>query len=268
MRPVTPASQDPSRRTARRSLFPIGLQSRDRLSNSLGGGLPRGSIVLIEGQYGAGKSSLCQRFVYGLAEEFYQSTLVSTELTTGGFIGQMHSLNYDVTRHLLDRRILFLHADVQRGTSLQRAPPAHHRERRSLLAPLMNATKMWESDVIVIDTFDSILRNDAVFDALVRYDGGRQAALEILSFFRFIAATGRTIVITMDPTTVTDETIGPFRSIADVILDLTMEDVAREVRRSIRVKRFAGMGDQVADHIGFSVRAGTGIVIETRSVVS
>lgn len=268
MRPVTPASQDPHRRTTRRSLFPIGLQDRDRLSKAFGGGLPRGSIVLIEGEYGAGKSSLCQRFAYGLAEESFQSTLVSTELTTGGFIGQMHSLEYDVTGHVLDRRILYLHADVGSGRSLFHAPPAHYRERRSILAALMNATTMWESDVIFIDTFDAILRNDVAFEALVRDGEGRGGALEILSFFRRIAATGRTIVITVDPTSVSDETIGPFRAIADVLLELTMADVAREVSRSIRVKRFAGMGDQVLDHVDFSVRAGMGIVVENRSVVS
>jgi flagellar protein FlaH len=30
--------------------------------------------------------------------------------------------------------------------------------------------------------------------------------------------------------------------------------------------RFAGMGEQVGDTIGYSVRSGTGIVIESRSV--
>jgi Predicted ATPases involved in biogenesis of archaeal flagella len=49
-------------------------------------------------------------------------------------------------------------------------------------------------------------------------------------------------------------------------MELQTAEVGNEVRRSVAVKRFAGMGEQVGDNIGFSVRSGTGIVIESRSV--
>ena len=45
-----------------------------------------------------------------------------------------------------------------------------------------------------------------------------------------------------------------------------MVEVGNGVRRNIFVKRFAGMGQQVGDRVGFSVRSGIGIVIESRSV--
>jgi flagellar protein FlaH len=45
-----------------------------------------------------------------------------------------------------------------------------------------------------------------------------------------------------------------------------MVEVGNDVRRQISVMRFAGMGEQVGDSIGYSVRSGTGIVIESRSV--
>ena len=130
----------------------------------------------------------------------------------------------------------------------------------------MNAEVMWNSEVIVIDTFDAILRNDPKFEALVRQNEERQAALEIIGFFRDIISQGKVIVLTVDPSTVDEEAIGPFRSIADVFLELEMIEVGNDVRRQISVKRFAGMGQQVGDTIGYSVRSGTGIVIESRSV--
>jgi flagellar protein FlaH len=46
-----------------------------------------------------------------------------------------------------------------------------------------------------------------------------------------------------------------------------MMEVGSEIRRSINVNRFAGGGEQVGCKIGFSVRAGVGIVVEARSVV-
>jgi len=252
-----------------RNLYSLGLDAHDRLNNELGDGIPGGSIVLIEGDYGAGKSAMSQRFTHGFCEEDHSVTLVSTELTVRGFIDQMHSLSYDVEEHLLNEDLLFLEADVDTGGSALRGGSGTGDDdgsRRKLLKRLMEAEKMWDADVVVVDTFDAILRNDPQFEALVRQNDERQAALEIISFFRDVVSQGKVIVLTVDPSTVDEEAIGPFRSIADVYLELQMVEVGNDVRRSIAVRRFAGMGEQVGDTIGYSVRSGTGIVIESRSV--
>ena len=249
---------------ARNELFSIGLKERDRLDKELGGGMPPGSIVLMEGDYGAGKSALSQRFAYGLCEEGATVTFLSTELTVGSFLEQMHSLDYGMVDHMLDENVLFLHADI--GDSKSTFSDEEEEDRMDLLKRLMEAEVMWDSDVIIIDPFDAILRNDPKFEALVRENEERQAALEIISFFRDIIADGKVIVLTVDPTTLDEEAIGPFRSIADVFLELEMVEVGNDVRRQISVLRFAGMGEQVGDTIGYSVRSGTGIVIESRSV--
>jgi len=245
-------------------LYSIGLKERDRLDKELGGGFPPGSIVLIEGDYGAGKSAMSQRFTYGLCEEGHTVTMLSTELGVGSFLEQMHSLDYDMVDHLLDESVLFLEADI--GESKSAFTGGGDGERMNLLKRLMDAEVMWHSDVILIDTFDAILRNDPTFEALVRQNEERQAALEIISFFRRIVSGGKVIVLTVDPTTLDEEALGPFRSIADVFLELEMIEVGNDVRRQINVLRFAGMGEQVGDTIGYSVRSGTGIVIESRSV--
>ena len=250
---------------AQTELFSIGMDERDRLNKELGGGLPPGSIVLMEGDYGAGKSAISQRFAYGLCEEGQTVTFLSTELTVGSFLEQMHSLDYGMVDHMLDENILFLHADI--GDSKNTfTDDGSDEERKDLLKRLMQAEVMWDSDVIIIDTFDAILRNDPKFEALVRQNEERQAALEIISFFRDIISQGKVIILTVDPTTLDEEAIGPFRSIADVFLELEMVEVGNDVRRQISVLRFAGMGEQVGDTIGYSVRSGTGIVIESRSV--
>ena len=249
---------------ARSELYSIGLKERDRLDKELGGGIPPGSIVLIEGDYGAGKSAMSQRFAYGLCEENHSVTMLSTELTVGSFLEQMHSLDYDMVDHMLDENILFLHADIGEGNTF--AGDGDEGDRKQLLKRLMEAEVMWDSDVVIIDTFDAILRNDPKFEALVRQNEERQAALEIISFFRDIISRGKVIVLTVDPTTLDEEALGPFRSIADVFLELEMVEVGNDVRRQISVMRFAGMGEQVGDTIGYSVRSGAGIVIESRSV--
>jgi len=249
---------------ATNELLSLGLKERDRLNKELGGGIPPGSIVLVEGDYGAGKSAVSQRFTYGLCEEGHTVTMLSTELTVGSFLDQMHSLDYDMVEHMLDENVLFLHADIGDGNTFSGSEDEG--DRKELLKRLMEAEVMWESEVIIIDTFDSILRNDPKFEALVRQNEERQAALEIISFFRDLISQGKVIMLTVDPSTLDEEAIGPFRAIADVFLELEMVEVGNDVRRQISVKRFAGMGEQVGDTIGYSVRSGTGIVIESRSV--
>ena len=247
-----------------RNIRSLGLEDHDRLNKELGGGIPRGSIVLMEGDYGAGKSAISQRFAYGFCEEETTVSFLSTELTVSGFLDQMHSLSYDVVDHLLDERLLFLHADLDTGAVLSGGNDEE--SRMDLLTRLMDAETMWTADVVVVDTFDAILRNDPTFEALVRKNEERQAALEIISFFRDMISEGKIIVLTVDPSTVDSDAIGPFRAIADVFIELEMIEVGNDVRRQISVKRFAGMGEQVGDTIGYSVRSGTGIVIESRSV--
>jgi len=236
----------------------------DRLNKELGGGIPRGSIVLMEGDYGAGKSAISQRMTYGLCEQDTTVSFLSTELTVSGFLDQMNSLSYDVVEHLLYERLLFLHADLDSGGVLSGG--SDEDSRMDLLSRLMEAETMWTADVIVMDTFDAILRNDPTFESLIRKNEERQAALEIISFFRDMISEGKIIVLTVDPSTVDEDAIGPFRAIADVFIELEMVEVGNDVRRQISVKRFAGMGEQVGDTIGYSVRSGTGIVIESRSV--
>ncbi|MFB6083630.1 MAG: ATPase domain-containing protein [Halorientalis sp.] len=249
---------------ATQDLYSLGLEDHDRLNKELGGGIPPGSIVLVEGDYGAGKSAMSQRLTYGLCEEGHTVTMLSTELTVGSFLDQMHSLSYDMVDHLLQENCLFLHADI--GDTNTLTDEEEEGDRKELLKRLMEAEVMWQTDVIIIDTFDSILRNDPKFEALVRQNEERQAALEIIGFFRDVISRGKVIVLTVDPSTLDEEAIGPFRSIADVFLELEMVEVGNDVRRQISVKRFAGMGEQVGDTIGYSVRSGTGIVIESRSV--
>ena len=224
---------------AQRNLISLGMEDHDRLNKELGGGIPRGSIVLMEGDYGAGKSAISQRFSYGFTQEDSSVTFLSTELTVSGFIDQMHSLSYDIVKPLLREELLFLHADFDSAGALRGDKDT---ERKQLLKRLMEAEVMWEPDVVIIDTFDAILRNDPTFESLVRQNEERQAALEIISFFRNMISDGKIIILTVDPSTVDEEAIGPFRSIADVFIEIQMIEVGNDIRRQLQVKRFAGMG--------------------------
>lgn len=240
-------------------LYSLGLAGEDQVNRAFGGGLPTGSLVVVEGRHGAGKSTLAGRFAYGLCEQSQTVTYLSTERGFTRFLGQMRSLSYNVQKSLLRRDLLYLFGDLT-GSEGDDQP--------ELLSRLRAAQHLWTNDVIVFDTFSDILLYDPTVEALAEQGNYRRAVQRLLTFFRRIMATGTTIVLLVSPSGLPRETMEPLRAVGDVLLDITVDNSGGRQYRWINVRRFAGMGQQVDDRISFSIRPGAGIVIENRSVVS
>ena len=71
--------------------FPFGLE-QDSLANSLGAAIPNRSLMIVEGEIGGGKSLIAQRLAFGLVENGTKVALVTTELTTRGWLEQVASI--------------------------------------------------------------------------------------------------------------------------------------------------------------------------------
>ncbi|ELY68253.1 ATPase domain-containing protein [Natrinema versiforme] len=235
----------------------IGLTDRDRVNNAIGGGIPAGSIVLIEGQDGAGKSALSQRFSYGMATEDAYVTYVSTELKSWEFVQQMNSLSYDVVDLLLDEQLLFLHANVDTRNEGQ---------ERQLLGRLASAETLWKADVVFVDTLSSLLRNDPNYEAVINEGDEDHVIQRLVTFLRQVTMRDKSVVLTVDPTSVRDDALRPLRNVADIYLEIETNTVGQEIRRKILVRRFQNMKNPVDDSIGFSVQQGRGLSIVSRTV--
>ncbi|GGM70369.1 flagellar protein FlaH [Halarchaeum rubridurum] len=247
-------------------LYELGLEDSDRVSNAFGGGLPAGSLVLVEGEHGAGKSVLGQRFCYGLCETGTTVTYVSQEETSASFIEQTRSLDYDPVDHLLRERLLFLHANVDTFDAIDEQGDDADGPRRELLTRMMHAGTMWQSDVVVIDGFDAILRSDPQFQRAVEQNREDDVIQNVLSFFRQLLADDKTVVLTVNPDSLSGRALRPLRDTSGVYLQLNTKQVAGDVRREIIVRKFANMGDQVDDSISFDVQVNRGMTIVTRTV--
>ena len=73
---------------------------QDSLSNAMGARLPNRSLWMVQGEVGSGKSLVSQRLIYGLLENGSKILVVTTELTTRGWIEQMESIGYPVTDYI------------------------------------------------------------------------------------------------------------------------------------------------------------------------
>lgn len=240
-------------------LYSLGLTRRDELNRAFGGGLPKGSIVLVEGDHGVGKSTLAGRFAYGLTEQSHEVTYLSTERPVGPFLAQMRSLSYDMTRKLITRQLLYLFGDLSVSDGDGDAP--------QLLSRLISSPRLWESDVAIIDTIGDVLRHDPAFDGPSDQAGRRSAVQRLVSFLRGITRGGRTVVLAIHPSGLADETLASFRTSADVVLRLDAAPRNSRVDRRIDIERSVGMRHGIADSIPFFIRSGVGIVVDNRRVI-
>jgi len=71
------------------------------IDKKLGGGIPIGSLILIEGESDAGKSVLCQQILWGSLYDNYKVLLFTSENTVRSLVVQMNSLGMDILDHLL-----------------------------------------------------------------------------------------------------------------------------------------------------------------------
>ncbi len=229
----------------------------DDLCERLGGGLPEGSLVIVMGPNGTGKSVLAQRLLHGLLQNDHEVTYVSTELTTKGFFAQMDSLGYGTVHEAVpEERVVFLPTHPAIGA---RAP----REER--LARLVRARRMYEKDVIIIDAFSKFLRDhmrDCPEDPRVM-----DQIEAVLHLFKRLTGTGRTVVLTLDPKEAEARAMEPFVESADVLLHLEKRIVGNAGVRRIIVERMSRAENRYNEVIGYRVEPGVGIVIEIKAVV-
>ena len=222
---------------------------RDDLHDQLGQGIPSGTITLVEGAHGNGKSAILERLTYGFLSNNYSVTYISTELTVKDFIDQMYSLDYPISTPLLEGRLLFIPAYPLVG---------HARNRKDFLGMLMGAEDLFRSDVVIIDTFSSLVSNSLK---------GEENSLDVLSFFKKLAGLGKSIIVSVDPTELGEHVLAPFRSDSHIYLSIMVTQIGGMISRSIMVKRFANTQFRVAPIIGFRIEPNIGMVIEITSVV-
>lgn len=231
---------------------------RDELADRLGGGLPKGALVVIEGEYGTGKSIILERMLFGLLKNNARVTVVSTELTTLHFIEQMHSLDYPIEEYIFNRSLLFLPVYPVLG---------FRGHKKDLMDRLLNAKKMYESDIIAVDAFSGLVKDwlralPADYDERAKIERIEDA----LYLFKLLNNRGKTVILTLQPGDLPDDVSSGLKAAADVYFTLKLDSVGGVVSRSLFVRRFERAEKPVADIIPFRVEPKTGLIVEIKSV--
>jgi len=229
-----------------KSLFKFQLEG-DGLHRSISNGIPGGSMMLVEGTDGSGKSILGQRLCYGFLLNGYSVTYISTELTTKNFLDQMKSLNYPVINFLLDEKLLFIPVFPMVGRI---------KDRKDFLTRFIRAQDLFKRDVLIVDSFSSLIYEEL----------NASNALAALSFLKKVTAKNKVVILTVDPDFISKEFLHHFRSSASIYFHLHQSiDEGQQVNRII-IKRFLRAEGRVGDIVGFRVVPDAGLIVDITAV--
>ena len=219
---------------------------QDSLSNAMGARLPNRSLWMIQGEVGSGKSLISQRLIYGLLENGSKLLVITTELTTRGWIEQMESIGYPITEYIASGRLLVFSrfgviADAKEGVGM---------------FDILNSDAVDKADVVVLDSASALLPNGL--------ESSEQVS--ILQKLRKICSDSRSLLLTVDPVEVDANLLHKLRSSCEVLLDMRAGFVGGEIKRTIVVTRFLRAAGPVQASIGWRVEPYMGFIVDITAV--
>ena len=212
------------------------------IDRKLGGGIPGGSLTLIEGQSDAGKSVLSQHLTYGALISDSATVYYTTENTVKSLLTQMASLSLDVTDYfLIDRlRVYPLHISA-RDLNPEDVFARLARHVESLPAAYK---------VVVVDSVTNIMTHSE--------ESG------IIDFFihcKDMCDEGRSIIMVVHSYAFDERMLIRVRSLCDAHLKLRMEEVGERLVKMLEVSKVRNAERTTGNFISFDVEPQIGMRI-------
>ncbi|MFL2968864.1 MAG: ATPase domain-containing protein [Candidatus Poseidoniaceae archaeon] len=219
---------------------------QDSLSNAMGARLPNRSLWMIQGEVGSGKSLVSQRLIFGLLENGSKILVVTTELTTRGWIEQMESIGYPVTEHIASGMLLVF---SQFGVI------AESKEGVDMF-DVLESEAIDKADVVVVDSASALLPTGLE----------TSEQMQVLQRLRRVCSESRSLLLTVDPTEMDEKLLHKLRTSCEVLLDMRAGFVGGEIKRTIVVTRFLRAAGPVQASVGWRVEPYMGFIVDITAV--
>ena len=225
--------------------FPFILET-DSLADSMGSRLPNRSIYVVQGDVGSGKSLMGQRLSYGLAENDVKVLVITTELTTRGWIEQMESIGYGVTEFIRTGQLMVF---SRFGTIAEALPDVG-------IQQVLDSEAVSKADIIIIDSASSLMPDDLD-------DNGR---FKMMQKLRKVTSEGRSIMLCVDEKEMDSKLLHTLRASSEIVLDMKTAMIGGEIKRNIVVTRYLRAAGPVQSSIGWRVEPSMGFIVDITAV--
>lgn len=191
----------------------------DELHRRLGGGIPAGTIMLIEGDRGTGKSIISQRLLYGFLMNGYTASYVSSQYTTVEYVKQMVSIGYDIIPFLIRKKLVFVSLyPLLSGVS----------EERRFLSRLLGEPRLWEPDVVIIDSFSSVLSREEELKSVRNF----------LMYLKRLSSLGKVIILTANPDEIPRDTLFLLEEASTLLMRLNVRVFGGDLKNSATIVKY------------------------------
>lgn len=206
------------------------------LDSKMGGGIPFGSLTLIEGSSGAGKSVLTQQLICGSLHDGFTISLFTSENSVKSLVRQMRSLDLDILDYLLLGKARVYHMELSR---LGRQAPS------LLLQAMQHETGR---DMLIVDSLTLAIGQSSIEDVLSYFEECKR-----------LCTRGNSIIIILHSHAISSELLVRIRSLCDAHLQLRTEEVGKKLVKTLEVTKVRGADKTTGNIVSFEVEPGWGM---------
>ena len=212
------------------------------LDKKMGGGIPEGSLSLIEGHSGAGKSVLVQQLTWGGLRDDFRILFYTTENTTRSLLAQMDDLGLCIDDNFLMGKV-----------NIYAVPQAFNEEQSLQVLQLLRAhiNQLQESfDVIIVDSLTTFVSHVS-----------EQETLTFFTLCKNFCDLKKTLIFTMHSYAFSEQMFIRLRSICDAHMRLRVEEVGDQLMKVLEVAKIRGAEKSTGNIISFEVEPNLGMRI-------
>jgi flagellar protein FlaH len=227
--------------TAERTRRVVSTGSNE-IDKKMGGGIPEGSLILIEGSSNAGKSVVTQQLIHGALNGGFRCVLYTTENTARSLFRQMASLSLDVTDfYLLGALNVY---PVPAAMDPQSANEAFGKLLRHI------GKLSGRFDCVFLDSMTSFVSQVP-----------ESQTLSFLTAVKEFVDENVTVFLTIHSHAFDEAMFMRIRSLCDAHLRLRTDEVKDQVMKVLEVAKVRGAEKTTGNIISFDVEPGLGMRI-------
>jgi archaeal flagellar protein FlaH len=212
------------------------------IDKKLGGGIPIGSLILIEGESDAGKSVLSQQIMWGSLNNGVKVMLFTAENTVRSLISQMDSLGMGIMDQILMGWLKIYPMKLSKLRTL----PAW-----DTLQGILESMEYWEDyGLIIVDSLTPIVTQTNGDEALAYFER-----------CKILCDKGRTIINISHTYAFDQDLLIRVRSVADAHFRLMIEKVGDKLVKTLEVAKIRGAAQSTGNILTFDVEPGVGMKI-------